>query len=182
MHTNAGKSNHWICTSRRGGSVVHVMDSLGLFMSLNLFTVLQIAKIYSLPKSQSVLRLHKMSVQQQQGTLDCGLFAIAYAVEVCLGRNPQCASFDQQKMREHLYTCLTKGVLTSFPKMSESEMLPRPTPVVHKVQLYCICQMPEEYDEEMISCDVCQEWFHTSCVRIDAKKPPQKWKCYRCRL
>ena len=82
MHTNAGKSNHWICTSRRGGSIVHVMDSLGLFMSLNLFTVLQIAKIYSLPKSQSVLQLHKISVQQQHGTLDCGLFAIAYAVEV----------------------------------------------------------------------------------------------------
>ena len=160
MHTNAGKSNHWICTSRRGGSIVHVMDSLGLFMSLNLFTVLQIAKIYSLPKSQSVLQIHKMSVQQQHGTLDCGLFAIAYAVEVCLGRKPQCASFIQKKMREHLFACLTKGMLTPFPITSNSEMLPRPTPVVHKIQLYCICRMPEEY-EEMISCDICQEWFHT---------------------
>ena len=102
LHTNAGKSNHWICTSRRSGSIVQVMDSLGLFMSLNLFTVLQIPNIYSLPKSQSVLHIHKISVQQQQGTLDCGLFAIAYAVEICFGRNPQCASFNQKQMHEHL--------------------------------------------------------------------------------
>lgn len=161
---------------------MHVMDSLGLFMSLNLFTILQIAKIYSLPESLSVLQLHKMSVQQQHGTLDCGLFAIAYAVEVCLGRNPQCASFDQKRMREHLYTSLVKGVLIPFPKMSESETLPRPSPVVHEVQLYCICRMREEYDEEMISCDTCQQWFHTNCVGIDANKPPQQWKCYRCGL
>ena len=151
-------------------------------MSLNVFTVLQIAKIYSLPQSQSVLQIHKMSVQQQQGTLDCGLFAIAFAVEVCSGRNPQCASFDQKKMREHLYTCLRKGMLTSFPKISENELLPRPSPVVHKVKLYCICRMPEEYDDEMISCDICQEWFHTTCVHIDVKQPPQQWNCYHCSL
>ena len=64
---------------------MHVMDSL--FMSLNLFTVLQIAKIYSLPKSQSVLQIHKMSVQQQHGTLDCGLFAIPWKFVWAENRN-----------------------------------------------------------------------------------------------
>ena len=98
-----------------------------------------------------------------------------------MGRNPQCASFDQKKMREHLYSCLMKGVLSRFPKISGNEVLPRPTPVMHKVQLYCICRMPEEYDEQMISCDICQEWFHTTCVCVDAKKPPRQWKCYSCR-
>ena len=183
LHKNTGNSNHWICTSRLSGYIVQVMDSLGLFMALNLCTVLQIAKIYSVPKSQSVLHIHKIPVQQQQGTLDCGLFAIAFAVEVCFGRNPQCASFNQKIMREHLYTCLTQGVLTSFPKISDSEALPRPSPVVHKIHLYCVCHMPEEYDESMISCDICQEWFHMTCVRVDATKPPQQWTCqYCCRL
>ena len=92
-----------------------------------------------------------------------------------------CASFDQKKMHKHLYSCLMKGVPSPFPKMSGNEVLPRPTPVMHKVQLYCICRMPEEYDEQMISCDICQEWFHTTSVRIDAKKPPRQWKCYSCR-
>ena len=105
---------------------MQVMDSLGLFMSLNLSTVLQIAKIYSIPthSHQSVLEIQKMSVQQQHGTVDCGLFSVAFAVELCLGRNPQHASFDQKNMRDHLYSCFTSGVITSFPKMSSNELLP----------------------------------------------------------
>ena len=91
------------------------MDSLGLFMSLNVFTVLQIAKIYSLPQSQSVLQIHKMSVQQQQGTLDCGLFAIAFAVEVCSGRNPQCASFTRKNVSISIFV-LQKECLRPFQK------------------------------------------------------------------
>ena len=63
--------------------------------------------------------------------------------------------------------------------MSDSEVLPRPSPVVHKIQLHCVCHMPEEYDED-ISCDICQEWFHMTCVCVDAKKASQQWKCHRC--
>lgn len=162
--------------------IVQVMDSLGLFMSLNLSTVLQIAKIYSVPthSHQSVLEIQKMSVQQQHGTIDCGLFSIAFAVELCLGRNPQHASFEQKKMRDHLYSCFTNGVITSFPKMSSNELLPRPSPVHHRVKVYCICRMPEEYDEYMISCDVCHQWFHTSCVNVKQDHFPDQWKCYSC--
>ena len=36
---------------------MQVVDSLGLFMPLNLSTVLQIAKIYSVPTDQSVLEI-----------------------------------------------------------------------------------------------------------------------------
>ena len=134
---------------------MQVMDSLGLFMPLNLSTILQISKIYSVSTGQSVLEIKKLSVQQQRGTLDCGLFSVAFAVEICLGRNPQHASFEQKKMREHLYTCLNNKVFTAFPTMGSSEVLPRPLPVVQKVMIYCSCRMPEEYDEYMISCDEC---------------------------
>ena len=179
---NLGETHHWICScSRKGAMIVQVMDSLGLFMPLNLSTVLQIARIYSVPTDQSFLEIQKLSVQQQHGTLDCGLFCIAFAVEMCLGHNPQYASFDQKKMREHLYTCFINGVITSFPKMLSSELLPRPSPVHHKVKVYCICRMPEEYDEFMISCDVCHQWFHTSCVNVKVDQFPDQWECYTCR-
>ena len=179
---NLGETHHWICScSHRGSMIVQVLDSLGLFMPLNQSTVLQIAKIYSVPTDQSVLEIQKLSVQQQHGTLDCGLFSIAFAVEMCLGHNPQYASFNQQKMREHLYMCFRNGVITAFPKMSSSELLPRPSPVCHKVKIYCSCRMPEEYDEFMISCDVCHQWFHTSCVNIKADSFPDQWECYTCR-
>lgn len=179
---NVGETHHWICSCfRKGGMIVQVVDSLGLFMPLNLSTVLQIAKIYSVPTDQSVLEIQKLSVQQQHGTIDCGLFSIAFAVEICLGRNPQYASFDQKKMREHLFTCFRNGAITAFPKRLTSELLPRPSPVHHKVKVYCNCRMPEEYDEFMISCDLCQQWFHTSCVNIKADNLPEQWQCYTCR-
>ena len=37
----------------------------------------------------STLEIKSVSVQQQKGRKDCRVFAVAYAVEVCLGRNPQ---------------------------------------------------------------------------------------------
>ena len=104
------------------------MDSLGSFMTLNLATVLQICKIYSAPPNHTTLKMRKLPVQQQNGTLDCGLFAVAYAVEVCMGNSPAAVSFDQKQMRSHLYTCLLDGVMSPFPKMSQArEFLPRPT-------------------------------------------------------
>ena len=77
------------------------MDSLGLFMKLNPCTILQTAKIYRLPQTDSKLKIQKLAVQQQQGTLECGCFAIANAVEICFGVNPEDVNFDQKKMRDH---------------------------------------------------------------------------------
>ena len=107
-------NRHWVCTSRTSSGTVQIMDSLGLFMKMNVATLLQISKIY--PPSNSVLQLHKLSVQQQDGTLDCGLFAIAFAV-VCLGGSTENVSFDQ-KMRRHLYDCLNGRSISAFPKKS----------------------------------------------------------------
>jgi hypothetical protein len=42
------------------------------------------------------LKLRKLPVQQQNGTLDCELFAVAYAVEVCTGNPPADVSFNQK--------------------------------------------------------------------------------------
>jgi len=37
---------------------------------------------------------------------DFGMFTIAYAIELCLGEQPGSVIFDQQLMREYLYTCM----------------------------------------------------------------------------
>ena len=42
-----GESKHWLCTCNHGSGVVQVINSLGLFISLNEFTILEIANIYS---------------------------------------------------------------------------------------------------------------------------------------
>ena len=38
----------------------------------------------------------------------CGLFAIAFATEICTGHNPSDAEFVQREMRPHLLNCLKK--------------------------------------------------------------------------
>lgn len=43
------------------------------------------------------------SVQEQHGSADCGLFAIAFAVSLCGGENPLLANYVQHKLRQHLW-------------------------------------------------------------------------------
>ena len=55
-------------------------------------------------------------VSQLQGfSPDCGLFAAANACHLLSGYNPQSSTFAQHKMRQHIYHCLTTGVVTPFP-------------------------------------------------------------------
>ena len=56
-----------------------------------------IAKMYQPAPCGSVLELQKLSVQQQCGTHDCGLFAIVFALEVCLRSNVETACELQAK-------------------------------------------------------------------------------------
>ena len=82
-----GSINHWICISTVGSrGMIHVMDSLETSLPLNRKTVLQICKAYSVAPSSS-LKVKKLSVQQQQGSVDCGVYCIVYATETCLGND-----------------------------------------------------------------------------------------------
>lgn len=177
--TIAGKS-HWVCVSSDGSAYIEVFDSLA-GNGLNVGTVLQLSKLYSLPANHSFLNIKCQSVQQQRGAFDCGLYAIAYAAERCSGRNPEEASFSQEKMRSHLHVCLSKGAIHAFPKALRShESVSRPKCSVVKVKVYCKCKMPAQYDTDMIQCGDCGHWYHCSCVNVDPSNVPEYWECYQC--
>ena len=57
----------------------------------------------------------KYPVQNQVGCSDCGLFAIAFAVPICLGMNPSKFIYDQEKMRRNLSECLENKKNSNFP-------------------------------------------------------------------
>lgn len=176
----SGKSKHWICTWCNGDEIVRIMDSLGSFMPLGLTTILQVANIYSVPPSRQYLRMKKLAVQQQAGVLDCGVFSIAFATEVCMGQSPEDAYFNQKLMRRHLRQCLVAGVMCPFPQgVQKSFELPRATSQILSVLVYCHCRMPDVFDSHMVSCDHCKRWYHFSCVGI-SKKAPKSWKCCSC--
>ena len=48
------------------------------------------------------LVVHVPPVQQQNGSNDCGVFAIAFAVHAALGDDIRRLEFDQNQMRDHL--------------------------------------------------------------------------------
>ena len=70
------------------------------------------------------------NVQQQEGNVDCGLFAIAFAVELAFNglnvEDIQVINFDQGKMTEHLDKCLKDNMFEVFPKVFSSERLDFP--------------------------------------------------------
>ena len=103
--------------------------------------------IFNPPQGSRSLRLEIVPVQQQDGVHDCGLFAIAYGTEECLGRRPEPANFEQALMRQHLIKCLQKESFDPFPRASLPSILPQLNSVFKLIKLYCICHMPDHFDE-----------------------------------
>ena len=124
---------------------------------------LQLAKIYNPLPSKSSLRIKIVPVQQQEGFHD-------------LAKKPEAAQFDQNSMRQHLIKCLNEKHLERFPMSKHTETLPRATPRVKNIS---ICHMPESFDDKMISCDNCRDWYHCSCV-LSYNSEPETWKCFKC--
>ena len=40
------------------------------------------------------------------------------------------------------------------------------SPAPEDVKLYCVCRQAYDDDRLMMACDVCDEWFHASCMRV----------------
>ena len=109
-------------------------------------TEIQLAQIYGDERDE--LRVEICPAQQQDGTVDCGVFAIAFATDLCSGLEPVAAIYDQEKMRQHLLTCLQNRKLLPFPRMKKAGKIN--SRVIKTISLYCSCRLPEEFDSNMV--------------------------------
>ena len=133
-----------------------MMDSLAMQVPINRSMILQMAQIYRAPNNQPSLPVKVLPVQQQNGYRDCGLFAIAFANEICRGQNPSKAVFIQTQMRGHFFRCLTTGNMMPFPQFPQKERATLPQQITLRpnlntihVTVYCVCRMPDHYDTNM---------------------------------
>ena len=55
-------------------------------------------------------------VMTQVGSNDCGLFCIAYAVDLAEGNDPSDIAYDQSCMRWHMVECFKKRKMAFFPR------------------------------------------------------------------
>ena len=83
----------------------------------NVITQRAIQCIYALYKTACGITADLMNVQGQTDSVNCGVFAIAYAADILSGISPIMSVYDVNKMRSHLIECLQNEELSPFPKL-----------------------------------------------------------------
>ena len=99
---------HWVTSTNIEDKRVFVFDSL--YDVINEEILKQVDQIYSM------VPLCKKIIYEQSGGVDCGLFAIAFSVDLCYGIDPSAVLYDQSRMHKHLIQCFDKMKLTRFPR------------------------------------------------------------------
>ena len=94
-----------------------VLDSLNSETYLRTLRPAIIRICASLSNTKNRLEVCTVNVQKQNGISDCGLFALAYVVELCQGNNPAAMTFDQSSMRIHYDSCIANKQFKSFQNM-----------------------------------------------------------------
>ena len=63
------------------------------------------------------------NVEEQFGLNDCGLFALAYAIAICEGKDPAKLLFHQISMRHHFNDVISGNELTQFKNTELKEKI-----------------------------------------------------------
>lgn len=180
--------NHWVVSSSLDREL-KIFDSKFGGGSLSEDLQWQIALIYRTmierdedgEECDPQLGVSIPNVQQQSGSSDCGLFAIAFALHSILGDDVAKIEFDQKRMRKHLLKCLINQAFEPFPTLAKISPRNKYYPG-HQVLLYCTCEMPEKEIYEMVACDECDNWYHLACIGLN-KLPSaaEEWICPNCK-
>ena len=113
--------NHWVTITNCNPDYEFARpDGLGiwfLFESMNDASYAQEIKpaLKRLNSESSIFLLNTCVVPKQQGVIDCGIFALAYAIAICEGVDPSKLFFHQNLMRFHFNEIINTGVVTQFP-------------------------------------------------------------------
>jgi hypothetical protein len=145
----------------------------------------QVARIYSeVGAEEGGILIGRAGVQRQEGIADCGVFALAFAYHAARGDVVETLNFNQRALRVHLLKCFSEEMFSPFPQTRD--VLPKGMYSTVLLELFC-CSMPESYDD-MLCCDLCDTWFHYSCVGFKCSHScagncicvPSVWLCPSC--
>ncbi|CAH1272909.1 PKD2 [Branchiostoma lanceolatum] len=167
---------HWVLSSYTDGKVC-LYDSLSVPMTPSLQTQLCQSYAAFVDQTRNALTVFLPDVQRQKNVLDCGLFAIAWAVDIAEGQDVSRVVYDNRKMRSHMKTCFKQGNLTPFPRLTGFRKKEGRTKV-QQITLVCHCEQGERLGR-MERCKACGRIFHVSCLPVS---PPSDgtWVCGDC--
>ena len=183
---------HWIVSFSPEDAVsdeVFVYDSLSDGKSLHPEFVHQICNIRN--TTHKFLKLTLKPTPMQTNGVDCGVFAIANALELCIGRSPSDCRYDIPAMRPHLLHCLEKEQITPFPKLEGRGTFAGLNAVLY-YRIYCCCRdtyfrsdIINNEDRIMIKCSKCGEHYHKGCHNVATevfldRSALLNWSCANC--
>ena len=172
---------HWLCLTSIGvpcPGAVRVFDSL--YRKPNA-TAAEHACHILLHTGDQVMFINE-KVQRQMGSSDCGLYALAFATDLCHGIDPTSPrSYDQALMRQHYVECPEKGRMAPFPS-STRRVIYHNDQKRTLVQIFCGCRLPND-KKEYVQCFKCSGWYHLDCERVPdwAVNSKRKWQCQKCK-
>ena len=174
---------HWACLSNKFSDCaerIELFDSMYTIPSKDGNIIKQVCCV--LQSKHPSVTVDVIGVQLQFGGIDCGLFAISMAFDLCSGVDPFTQEVIQDAMRHHLVQCFECEEMSSFPK-SICKSVDRKTRVLESVSvpIFCICRQVEYGN--MARCDRCGEWFHQGCIVIPSdifENASLVWNCVQC--
>ena len=172
-------SNNWLTISTVGTKHPEVIMYDSLYSTVTEYVKLQISSLLCSKEESIILKF--VNLVKQSGPNDCGVFTIAYATALCLGKSPGKYLFNQKLFRKHLQTCLEQEHFTMFPIIKARRRGDIIT-IERNILVFCYCRMPEI--NPMIQCPTCCGWFHVGpCVSVTEYQMKDKnfiWSCKRC--
>jgi len=142
---------HWFCVTNKHCAEGHLSIYCSLQLTPSPQCLATVANFFHMHSPS--LTINIMNVVKQKGSIDCSLYAIAYADMLASDQDPCNVILDQLQMRRHLIRCLEAKRINSFPVMKHRTI--RRTVVSSTVvSLYCFCRSthsPGEKNAEMRS-------------------------------
>jgi ribonuclease HI/exonuclease III len=182
--------NHFVTSSNIDGSL-KVYDSFNNPISRKIRK--QLAKIYSSDNkiNHTFIRSAKQVpvAVRQIGGVDCGLFAIAYAVDLAFGNDPAKTHYDQREMRDHLKSVLFEQAIKKFPRLPPASKQAGRRPLEDWQDRKCYSEKcPIGYRAstgKALECSTkgCPRWSHIKCSGLDLRSqgrlrnPKERWFC-----
>ena len=167
--------NHWLLFSNITGKVV-VYDSI--YRSPNKHTEKQLCSLYRDQIQNFKLEVELLTVQTQKGVVECGLFAIAFAVDLAFGNDPATIFYDQDDMRSHLLDGFHDMKLELFPRTKELHFARENIINKYIINVSCSCGLPD--NEDMVKCSLCHRLYHKVCFE-DTILSIVDWECDDCK-
>lgn len=146
---------HWVTVTSIGcaqGSL-RVYDSM--YRNLDEISLSQIASFVTVDPIRGLI-IDFAEFQKQRNKMDCGLYAVAAAFSLTLGKDASQDHYDDMKLRSHLHSCLERSALEEYPKYSGTVLKRQDK----RIMAYVCCVCKRVVCRNITKCTLCLKSCH----------------------